>query len=67
MHAYRYVSTAHMRDVPEKLPSMTGVNAGLKGKVRMGTGKTELHLWYLFVFYFIMLSEARIIYRQIIG
>ena len=40
------VSTAHMTDVPEKLPSMAGVNAGLAGNVRMDTRNTELHLWY---------------------
>jgi hypothetical protein len=35
-----------MTDMPEKLPSMAGVNAGLTGNMRMDTGKTELHLWY---------------------
>jgi hypothetical protein len=35
-----------MTDVPEKLPSMAGVNAGLTGNVRMDTGKTELLLWH---------------------
>ena len=34
------VSTAHMTDVPEKLPSMAGANAGLAGNVRMDTRKT---------------------------
>lgn len=62
-----YVSTAHITDVPEKLPSMAGVNAGLKCNVRIDTENTELNLWYLFVVYLIILLEARIMYRQIVG
>jgi hypothetical protein len=43
MHAYRCMYL-YMTDVPQKLPSMVGVDASLKGNVRTGTGKTELHL-----------------------